>query len=398
MRTSFCLLLCWALGGCTGILPQREETVGSCTKETDCGGGGQVCKANQCVPCSAHGDCKSAVCDLYGDLGGAGKCVAPSNIIYVNNSDPDAQDCSLGVGSQDLPWCTLDAALAQLMAQPGKIISLHGSPTLNQIPAVTASLGAVVLVGSGAFGPGKTTTLNASTLDANLQIEGGASLVLDGVLLTAPGIMASTGSKVVIRRSMITNLQNGARFDGSTVTLDSDHINQNLLGLAFNSSTVSVTNSFFAANSAAPSTNMIEVNGGSGVFQFNTVAYNVLGSATAHVLNCAGASTMVVKNSIFVQNGSTQQLAQGCSAVANSLVVGTLDLTAGQLKQDPVFENAGQLDLRLRPGDATNTQFLFDKAVQVSPATEKNTDHDYYGNPRPQGGGYDIGAFELAGQ
>ncbi len=395
MRTSFCLLLCWALGGCSDILPQREETVGSCTKETDCGGNGQVCKANQCVPCSAHGDCQSAVCDLYGDLGGTGKCVAPSNIIYVNNSDPDAQGCSIGTGSQDTPWCSVESALAQLMTQPGKVISLHGSPTLNQIPTVTASLGSLVIVGSGLFAPGKTATLNAT--DGILQVEGGASLVLDGVLLTAPGITTSAGAKVTIRRSMITNLQTGARFDGSTVTLDSDHINQNLLGLAFNSSTVSVTNSFFAANSADPSTNMIEVNGGSGVFQFNTVAYNVLGSATAHVLNCAGSSTLVVKNSIFVQNGSTQQLAQGCATVASSLILGSLDLTAGQIKQDPVFENAGQLDLRLRPGEATNTQFLFDKAVQVSPAVEKNTDHDYYGNPRPQGGGYDIGAFELAG-
>jgi hypothetical protein len=394
MRTSFCLLVCWALGSCGDVLPQREQPVGTCTKEADCGAEGQVCKANQCVPCGAHSDCASAVCDLYGDLGGSGRCVPASNIIYVDSTDPEGQSCPLATGSSELPWCSMDAALGQLMREPGKIISLHGSPTSYLVPVIGAELGPLVIVGPARFTAGAAAVLGASTGDSLLQVGSGASAVLDGVLITAPGITASPGAKVTIRQSTLDNLQHGALFDNSTVTLDRDLIVHSTLGLAFDASTVSITNTIIAGNSAAPSTNLIEMNGGSGIFQFNTVAHNVLGSSSALVLNCTGGTGFLVKNSIFAQNGAAEQLAKGCQAVANSLILGKLDPAAAQIKQEPVFESPEQLDLRLKPSDPTNAQYLFDRANQVNPAAEKNIDHDYYGTPRPQGSGYDIGAFE----
>ena len=109
-----------------------------------------------------------------------------------------------------------------------------------------------------------------------------------------------------------------------------------------------------------------------------------------------GFNTGVLSFRNFVQNGSTQQLAPTCAAVASSLILGQADTTPGQLKRDPVFVAPAQLDLRLQPADPTNRESLFDKAVQVNPAADKNVDHDFYGTPRPQGAGYDIGAFELA--
>lgn len=393
MRISFCFLFCWTLGSCGDVLPQREQPVGSCTKEADCGGAGQVCKANQCVPCSAHSDCQSAVCDLYGDLGGTGKCVPASNIIYVDNTDPEGPNCASGFGSSDQPFCRVDDALDQLVQKPGKIISLHGSPTAYVIPPLDAARGPVVLVGSARFVPGGTAVLGSMSMDANLQVGPGASVVLDGILLNAPGITTAPGAKVTIRQSTLDNLQHGALFDGSTVTLDRDLIAHGTLGLVFNASTVSVTNTIITGNVAAPSTNLIEVNGGSGVFQFNTVAYNALGTSSALVLNCTSAPGFMVKNSIFVQNGAVEQLAKGCTTVAGSLILGKLD-AAAQVKLDPVFENPEQLDLRLKPADPVNSQYVFDKAAAVNPAGEKNTEHDYYGTPRPQGSGYDIGAFE----
>lgn len=395
MRTSFCLLLCLAVNGCSDALPQREQPVGTCTLEADCGTSGQVCKANQCVPCSAHGDCASQVCDSYGDLGGVGRCAPPSNIIYVNNSDPDAQDCAVGQGTQALPFCEVAQAMAQLAVQPGKIISLQKSPTAYQVPPLDSTPGSVVLVGPGASAAGKQAVLVTTALDAHLQVGGGTSLVLDGVVLSVAGISAAPNAKVALRQSTITSLEHGAAFDGSQVTLDRDLFTQNNLRLSFSSSTVSITNTVIAGNAAEPSMNLIEVIGGSGVFQFNTVAYNSLSSTTAPVLSCVNAAGFAVKNSIFVQNGSTQQLAPGCAAVGNSLIVGQQDTTPGQLKQEPAFAAPALLDLRLQPLDPTNREFIFDKAVQVNPSAEKNVDHDYSGTPRPQGAGHDIGAFEL---
>lgn len=395
MRTSFCLLLCLAVSSCSSSLPQREQPVGTCTLETDCGTSGQVCKANQCVPCSAHSDCASQVCDSYGDLGGVGRCAPTSNIIYVNNTDPDAQDCPLGNGTQALPFCEVAQAIAQLMAQPGKIISLQKSPTAYQLPPIEQTLGPVVIVGPGPSTAGQRAVLISLAMDAHLQVGAGASLVLDGVSLSVAGITGAPTSKVTLRQSIIDTLQHGAAFDSSQVTLDRDLFTQNRLRMSFSSSTVNITNTIIAGNSAEPSMNLIEVNGGAGVFQFNTVAYNALSSSTALVLNCVNAAGFAVKNSIFVHNGSTQQLASGCAAVASSLVLGKEDTTPGQLKQEPAFMAPALLDLRLQPQDATNREFIFDKAVQVNPAAEKNVDRDYYGTSRPQGSGHDIGAFEL---
>lgn len=136
------------------------------------------------------------------------------------------------------------------------------------------------------------------------------------------------------------------------------------------------------------------MSGGSGSFQFNTVAYN-LGAKTSLAVSCTKSASFVVKNSIFVQNGVSQQVASTCRTVANSLVVGSADAMSDQIKQDPVFVDPQLTDLRPKPHEAVNSQYVIDKALEVN-AGDKNIDHDYFGTPRPQGGGYDIGACELA--
>ena len=133
--------------------------------------------------------------------------------------------------------------------------------------------------------------------------------------------------------------------------------------------------------------------GGSGTFQFNTVAYNT-GAKTSMAINCNKSGNLTVKNSIFVQNGASQQVSSQCKAVANSLVVGSADAMSDQIKQDPIFEDPKLFDLRPKLNESVNAQYLIDKALDVN-VGDKYVDHDFYGTPRPQGAGYDIGAFEL---
>jgi hypothetical protein len=113
------------------------------------------------------------------------------------------------------------------------------------------------------------------------------------------------------------------------------------------------------------------------------------------LVNCAGSTSVLFKNSIFVGNGLSAQLGSACRVTANSLVVGASDPVAGQIKQEPIFENAPNQDYRLKPKSAANQQSVIDEALEVNAATEPFTDHDFAGNKRPQGDGHDIGAHEV---
>lgn len=379
---------------CNSSLPQREQVVGNCFVEADCSATSQVCKENQCVACSAQSDCASQVCDTYGDLGGAGKCVASSSIIYVDNNDSNQLNCTQAKGTLALPYCTLAEALTVAKANPGKFIRLLASPTGYAAAAFTMDSGNVVLLGPALAIAGKAATLLADTDTNQFSFGSGANVIIDGVVLAADGVSATAGSKVTIRRSVMNSMGNGQTYDSATVTLDRNLIAEGSSTLVFTKSTVNITNNIIAHNTLPADAKLITLSGGSGTFQFNSVVYNAL-SGNALALSCADSTGITVKNSIFAQNGVTAQLSSGCKLTASSVVVGKSDPTAGQIKQEPVFEDPANLDLRPKASDPTNTQFIIDKAVEVNASTDKNVDHDFLGTTRPQGSGYDIGAIEL---
>lgn len=402
MRVPIYLVLFCAVTSCDSSLPTREQLAGNCVKESDCSASGQACKANQCTPCTAHADCQGLVCDTYGDLGGAGKCISPDNIIYVDSSDNNVASCfqhlSEPTGSQALPLCDIPGALAKLGTAPGKIIRVFASPEAYAVPLLDTTTGPVVLIGPGGFGAGKTASLINRSTSTNppRQIETGASVLIDGFFMLWEGLITGANSHVTIRRSQVNYLSQGASFgDGAIVTLDRDTFFMGTLGLSFSTSTVSITNTFFTGNTISPN-GLLSFSGGSGIFQFNTVAFNGPGGTmSAPLVSCASAAQVIFKNSIFVQNNAARQLAQGCRTVPSSLIVGKADSTVDQVQQEPVFVDSMNYNLQLQPQDATNTQFVINKAVSVNPATENYVDHDYYGTARPSGGGYDIGAFEV---
>ncbi len=394
------LFLFCAVAGCGNALPTRDQSVGNCAQESDCGTSGQACVQNQCVPCSAHSDCQSQVCDSYGDLGGVGKCVPQSNIVYVDSNDANLMNCTgagVGIadGSMKLPYCDLPPAVMAAAAMPGKVIRALVSPTVYQLPTNDMLGGSIVLVGSGAFSQGKATSLGFA--DTSLQLVASSKLVIDGFSLSGT-MISTTGATLTIRRTQLSSLPQGISItSNSTLTMDRDFVTMTGIGFVASGSTLNITNSFFAGNKTNPSQNLIDVTGGTGSFQFNTIAYNMLGSA-ALALNCTGGTGLMVKNSILVQNEVQQELAQSCSSVPGSLVLGQASKSpAGQIDQDPGFVNPGALDLRLNAFDAVNNQYVIDKATAVNPM-DKYIDHDFFGTPRPQGNGYDIGAYEYVPQ
>lgn len=397
IATSFCLLASLTVSGCESSLPTREMPAGNCVQESDCVSSGQVCKAYQCVACQVNSDCTSQICDAYGDLGGAGRCVTPSQTYFIDNNDSNQEFCGTADGSAKHPFCTIAEALSKLTASTGSgptYFRVQASPNAYGLPALAALPSQLVLTGPGSLKPGQAASIVADTDDGLLQISGSSKVVIDGFVLSSVGLNAGPGTTITLRRSLLRDLANGAVFTNSTVTIDRMQFSSNYAGLTFDGSTLQLSNSLFSANSIPEGQSLLTLSGGSGVVQFSTFYKNMLASPTSQVVSCGKSSTVSIKNSIVAMNGVAQQLAPSCTVVAGSLVVGSGDSAAGQIKQEPTFVDPAGLDLRLKPQDPVNTQYVIDKAVNVSPS-DKNTDHDFYGSPRPQGSGYDIGAVEF---
>ncbi|MBL9009489.1 MAG: hypothetical protein JNJ46_34865 [Myxococcales bacterium] len=385
------------LAGCESSLPTREVPAGNCIAESDCAATAQVCKANQCVACTANSDCASQFCDVYGDSGMPGRCISPSSSYFVDSSDPNLERCGAADGSAQNPFCSIAAVFDRLsMGTPpsSTYLRLLTSPNAYGLPSVTSSRGTLVITGSGSFKAGEAATLVAATDDGTLQIGDGAKVVLDGLVISSPGITVGTGANLTLRRSSVRDLATSATFTMASVTMDRVLLSSNYTGLSFQGCTLNLSNTVATGNWVGANRHFIDVQGGSGSLQFLTVYKNMLTTATSQVLSCQNASAVSIKNSIIAMNGVSQQVSGTCTVQSGSLVVGTSDSSAGQIKQNPSFVDPSGTDLRLKPFDPVNMQYLIDKAVGVSSA-DKNVDHDFYGTPRPQGAGYDIGAVEF---
>lgn len=389
-----------ALTGCTVALPQREVPVGDCTHSGDCAANGLVCKEYQCGPCSDHIDCQEGVCDTYGDFGPAGRCLVPEGLMYVNNEAPG---CEAGTGAQNDPVCDIPDALTKLTKSPKKVLRVMASGSTYFLPRLSASSGPVMVLGPGGKSPGSAATLSPRIEDdstgTGFDFAANTSAVIEGFHLTADRFGVQAGAKLVLRRAWVSYMASGMSFDSASVTLDRFSYDNSSGPVVFTKSDVKISNSLFINNSLEMTAEpLLTFQGGSGIFHFNTVAGNLRNMDSMAIVSCAGSSAVLFKNSIFVGNGLAAQLGSACRVTANSLVVGASDPVAGQIKQEPIFEDAQGQDYRLKPRSAANKQSVIDKAVEVNAAAEPYTDHDFAGNKRPQGDGHDIGAYEASPQ
>ena len=127
-------------------------------QESDCASSGQVCKAYQCVACQVNSDCTSQICDAYGDLGGAGRCVTPSQTYFIDNNDSNQEFCGTADGSAKHPFCTIAEALSKLTASTGSgptFLRVQASPNAYGLPALAALPNQLVLTGPGSLSPGR---------------------------------------------------------------------------------------------------------------------------------------------------------------------------------------------------------------------------------------------------
>jgi hypothetical protein len=139
--------------------------------------------------------------------------------------------------------------------------------------------------------------------------------------------------------------------------------------------------------------NVLYDNDGTGIRIFSdfelTSAKNAVYNNTVFRNNGVGitevyrlAAGLIVKNNISYLNSGIYDPAYGCDASSRNICHAN---TVPNLTTDPKFVNAAGGDLRLAPGSPA-----IDKGVKLT-----EVEQDIVGSARPQGKGYDIGAFEF---
>jgi hypothetical protein len=163
---------------------------------------------------------------------------------------------------------------------------------------------------------------------------------------------------------------------GATLTIDRCYIGpSNGVGLYAGTGTYSITNTFIVDNKGSFA---VIANGGTGVFQFNTVANNVRG------VNCKNT---VIDACIFTGNmtvASEFNSAVSCYLLNNSI-------TSTSPTQPAFVAGSYKLDTTKSVND---TCCINKVNATVDGGAKSLPNHDYFDSVRPQGAGWDIGAHE----
>lgn len=362
----------------------------ACLEAADCEGGDSfACSAQHtCTDsCSKHDECGSQTCDVY-----AGKCVGTSKLVYVDNRGGGCSGAHKG--TKDDPFCMVGDALTK----PATMIRVRGSSTAyDKSIAPTGTVTIYGPAGETITGEQGVAQLGGDSGKVVVTVSAGADVTLYGVELVggSSGVECSGGGKVKLRRSKVLKSDKAGVLIDDNCDVSADRFlasDNHDGGLAFmNAGTYNVTNSFFISNSATLAA-AVELGRATGKLQFVTVAKNKSGSYGG--INC-GANPHSVDDSIIFANSTdtfnlkTSQLTGQC--MLNHVVVGMKDMAPGGTQKDPDFVSATVAPFDFRLTDTSgNRDCCIDKA-------DKNPDikWDYYGTPRPQGSGNDIGAYEL---
>lgn len=339
------------------VCDQAKNTCVGCTEDNQCPVS-QICKKDDTV--LATSDSASNI----------GDCVAPDAVAYVNKNNGACSDTAADAGSSTKPFCQIQKAIST-----GKSYIRVQAGT-DYDPILVGSAQRVII-----YGPGKDT---ASILSA--KVTGGARLTLQdiGIKVSStnpaftPLVQCELGAYLTVRRALVHGLNGstpasqggiianqcprvivertkvtGVAANGIFITGGSDHfvVNNAIIGNGANSPTIK------AGLHIGPGVQ-------SGVFAFNTLTNNLEG------VFCE-TQTVAITDSIVQNNGSTNL--NSCTNTARLVTTGAM--IDGAFNADPKI--------------TADSPTVVDKAMANQLVKE-----DYFGNPRPIGGGYDIGCHE----
>jgi hypothetical protein len=314
-----------------------------------------------------------------------------------------------GLGTQASPT-SLRTALSQVGANT-KIILQAGTYSGSDFQVTRAALGKrdhCLITGADGSAPaiisGGTPTLSGASYvylrnitfssDAGtaLSVNNATGVVVDSCRLsgTQKGLVASGSSKISIQNCIVNVSNIGLQLANSANSIVRNNTVVNgTVGIQFDSgsSSASVLNNLMSGQGSA---SLIVNNGAQQWYRGNGNLYNPA-SGTAAIVNGASYSTAQVRDKSFAQAWYNFDKADasdnnwrriGYAAESQSMAFA------------PVFVDAANGDFRLLStlGNALDAgaEHTFQRTI-ISPA------YDSLGTPRPQGNGYDVGAFEGMG-
>ena len=336
------------------VCDQGKNTCVGCTEDNQCPVS-QICKKDDSV--LATNDSASNI----------GDCVAPDAVAYVNKNSGSCSDTATDAGTSTKPFCQIQKAISTgksyirvqagndydpiLVGSAQRVIIYGPGKDMASILSAKVTGGARLTlqdIGVKAAGTSPATTpLLQCDLGAYLTVR--RAILSGGTIPTSQGgIIANQCPRVIVERTKISNI-NG---NGLYITGGSDHfvVNNAIIGSGANSP------GFKAGLRIGAGIN-------SGTFAFNTLTNNLEG------VFCE-TSAVAITDSIV--QGNTANL-NGCTNMARVVTTGAnIDTSPGA---DPKV--------------TSDSAAVGDKATANQLVKE-----DYYGNMRPQGGGYDIGFHE----
>lgn len=212
---------------------------------------------------------------------------------------------------------------------------------------------------------------NTAQVGGGLRLSGG--VVLSGGLFQANSVLNDGGG---LNATGALTILAGARFIGNRASLGG--------AVAQSAGSVLVTNALFARNKATGNGNAMYLNANAGItIRYTTVASPTLASGSAIVV----LGTTVVSNTIVMNQGTgIQRLSLTASEDYNLFfgnILNTANLVSGgghSLTANPAFVDIANDEYHLTPASAA-----LDLGVSAGITV------DFEGDPRPQGGGFDIG-------
>jgi hypothetical protein len=406
--TAFC-----RSGGCVG-----------CLVNTDCPAAAPVCGADySCRTCQEGSECSSLACTSKGS------CAAPTQVVYaLAQTGVFAADC----GTFERPCGSLATAASKLTTARPYLVLVPTQGSFNEGATLPANLNLWV-VGNHV----KVAPYDGSSA----FVVSGGSVSIDDVLVTTtmPGTstagtaaISCTGGKLALKRTSVTNLNtyNGSAglqltacsadvqqsiFKGNlaglssdcpaancagaftqTLTVERTLFDNNRYALAFHGSTFLIRNNLFLRNGNTAYSRVIQLNGASGVFAYNTMVGNENGCSYVGLVVCMAGETAcgTLSSNLswnnFLHPGSSppspcpDQVYYSAPPLTNTLAEtvwpGTGNVTGDPKFVDPTKDN-------YTPGPGSPALNKGSTVTAIVPLV------DYYGNPRPRGTP-DIGAVE----
>lgn len=399
--------LCGAAGGCV-----------ECNTKDDCASVNKTCvlSSNKCGACTANTDCTSGLCDTP-----SGTCTPSSMLLYVNNA-PTAGCSDSGAGSLNRPFCTVQAGFTAA-AGSGKTLIVFSSTYPESVVAQPGAAAYVVrAIGVGVTPPAIVPPASPSAAALSLQNSGTQQLTLtldnfimrgaagasgNGIFCSGNNSNRSLTKLTLLRSTVQSNAQLGVNASNCDVTLDQVTLASNAQGGA------TLVNPDFTVENA-----IIRDNGTAGAGSGSSVGgfYWMGTTSRAQIINvtvvnnkndstginpsgiaCGTPNMTVMFNAVLKGNSGVASETGGCAPTYSAYNgatsgAGNRDVTlcsAAQLFVDPT--NNDYHPQKMSSGACTVV--LVDAGTPMSGGVNA-PDHDIVGTHRPQGAGFDIGAYE----